>query len=227
MSEFSRRNFFDSFSLSSNENDLTKSDLRYGSLRKCYSCSQIQILKKNCYKTKRKSINRSLSSDQMKNSLTTKLLLKMIDFSAIDPNEYKCRYFENPIIKITQNFHNIQDLDHNIDSCGEECDTNYKLIAHHSNMSSTSAEGGSSPADVSPSDYFSHELSESVDETDWETDSNTISCDKTCAQNDSSTISKCIRPIDGSDCHNCSINQKSRTLRYYTITDLIINPLIL
>ena len=218
MNFFSKRKLFESSIVSSNENDVSfettkASDLRYGSLRKCFSCSQIQVLQTNIYKSKRKSICRSVSSDEMERSLPTKLLLKMIDISAIDSKEFKFGYdFENPIIKITQNFHKIQDLDENIDF-GEENDNGFKLSAnYYSNVSSTSAGDVSSPTDISPSDYYSHELSESVDEDNWETDSNTISCDKTCVPTDA-PITICSRPIDATDCLKRNINQKSRNMR--------------
>ena len=215
MSYFSKRKLFDSSIVSSNRNDLSfettkDNDMGYGSLRKCYSCSQIQVLNRNIYKSKRKSICRSVSSDEMESSLPTKLLLKMIDISAIDSKDYKFDYdFENPIIKITQNFHNIEDLEENVDYGEEECDNGFKLNAHYSHVSSTSAWDSSSPADMSPSDYFSHELSESVDEDNWETDSNTINCDKTCAPTDSSQTSEL--PINKNTKRNN--NQKSRNIR--------------
>ena len=215
MNHFYKRKLIDSSGLA-NKNDLSLEcktsgvgSRSYGRLRKCFSCDQIHVLRDDSHDTKKNIFNRSVSTDEVKLGLIgaklgSKSLLNKLSKCdiGIDANERQSRFSDdNPVIKITQNFQTIQDFDES-----EAPFDSLALRPNYSNLSSTSAEDGSSPADMSPSDYYSHD-------DNWDIDSNTNSCDKSCVPSDSAAAHQTICDTSATiDCVNCS-NQKSRSLR--------------
>lgn len=212
MNHFYRRNFFDSFAGLTNEDHLSfkwetieepHQSRPHTPLRKCFSCSQIHVLRSESFATKRNNFHRSVSSDGLKVGPQSTSLLNKCDIRAIDTNDKSRFDFENPVIKITENLQSIDDLD---ERPFDHFDNPFTLRPNYSNLSSISAEDGSSPADMSPSDYFSHE-------DNWDIDPNAITCDKSRMPSDSAAMLKtcCSVPVVDNCLHSCT--QKSRSLR--------------
>jgi activator of HSP90 ATPase len=161
---------------------LKSANFEFSLMRKCFSCSQIHVLNGNSRKTKRNSINRAFSSDHINTNITTKLL-KMIDLNA----QQKCKLkfgFNNSVDMIPEISKDLENLDsesndfihsyrdfdqNNLDYeiYNKSNDNNDCLVSEELLSASRSVCDGLSPVDVSPSGYYSCELSQSVEGENW------------------------------------------------------------
>jgi hypothetical protein len=203
----------------------------FGLMRKCFSCSQIHVLNGNWRKTKKNNINRAFSSDHINTKITTKLS-KMIDLNA----QEKCKFkfaFNNSVDMIPEISKDLENLDsesndsyrdfdqnnlcyetYNKSNDNNDCLVSEELLSASYSNTSTSVCDGSSPADVSPSGYYSYELSQSVEGENWEFNS----CDNIDIRTEKniSKISKCSPGITLTEevtNYDKSNHQKSRSYR--------------
>jgi hypothetical protein len=231
------RSFTNLSLVSTDKNDLSLQSLQslkstnfeFGLMRKCFSCSQIHVLNGNWHKNKKNCINRAFSSDHINTNMTTKLL-KMIDLDAKEKCKFKFAFNNSVdmIPEISKDFENVdsesndfinsyRDFDQNnidYETYNKSNENNDCLVSEELLNTSTSVCDGSSPVDVSPSGYYSYELSPSVEGENWELNS----CDSIDIRTEKniSKISKCSSGITLTEevtNYDKSNHQKSRSYR--------------